>query len=173
METTTTQTALKWGAIAGVISIVSSLVNYLTDAQIQGGALQWGVMAFGFVVMAAVLWLAMGEFKTNNGGFMTYGQGLGIGTLMGAISGVVSAVFNYVYVTFIDTTFTGRMMEFQTQKMEEQGLDPAAIEKGMEYGKMFSSPGFMFVLIIFTSVLFYFLFSLVVAAIQRKDKPVF
>jgi hypothetical protein len=171
--TTTTQTALKWGAIGGVASIVTSLLSYLTNAQMASGALQWGMAALGIIVMAAILWFAMSDFKEHNAGFMTYGQGLGIGSLIGGIIGIATGLFNYIYTSFVDTTFMDRMREFQMGKLEEQGMESAQIEQAMEMGKAFSTPGAVFAMLVIFSVLFYFIASLIVAAIQKRDKPVF
>ena len=84
--------------------------------------------------------MAFKYFKEHNGGFMRYGQGLGIGTLMSLIAGLLTSVFMYIYVKFIDTRMMERAMEMQRMEMEKQGMDDAQIDQAMEMAGKFSGP---------------------------------
>ncbi len=173
MQTTTTQTALKWGAIIGLIAIIQSVIGFVFKLDPTQGAYKWIGMVAGVVVAVGGLILAMQDYKKNNNGFMSYGQGLGIGALIGGVSGLIGGLFNYFYQTFIDSSFTEKIKEMQIAAMEERGMSSDEIDKAMEIASMFSNPSMTIVFSILGSILIYFLVSLVVAAVQKNEKPIF
>lgn len=167
-QTTTTRTALKWGVIIGIISILYSTVIMVTG-QIGNQLLTYPV----YLIIGVGLYLAMNDFKKENQGIMSYGQGLGIGTLMSAVSGLISSFFSMAYMKFIDPTITDQIMKKAVEDMEKKGIPDEQIDQAMEMSKMFMSPGAMFVMGLLGSILIGFILSLIIAAILKKDKSVF
>ncbi|MDZ7897304.1 MAG: DUF4199 domain-containing protein [Arcicella sp.] len=167
-QTTTTRTALKWGVIIGIISMLYSTA-YLVAGQIGNQALSYPI----YVVIGVGIYLAMNEFKKENQGFMSYGQGLGLGTLMSAISGLISSFFSMAYMKFIDPTITDQIMKKAVEDMEKKGIPDEQIDQAMEMSKIFMNPGAMFIFGLFGSILIGFILSLIIAAIVKKDKSVF
>lgn len=167
-QTTTTRTALKWGVIIGIISILYSTA-IMVAGQIGNQALSYPI----YVVIGVGIYLAMNEFKKENQGFMSYGQGLGLGTLMSAISGLISSFFSMAYMKFIDPTITDQIMKKAVEDMEKKGIPDEQIDQAMEMSKIFMNPGAMFIFGLFGSILIGFILSLIIAAIVKKDKSVF
>ncbi|MEZ4904707.1 MAG: DUF4199 domain-containing protein [Spirosomataceae bacterium] len=164
--TTTARTALKWGVITGIASIVFSTIIFVT-----GQFMNQALTSLGLIILIVTMVLAMKEYRTFNGGFMTYGQGLGIGALMAGISGFIGATFNYIYNEFIDTTIRQQILDKTREKFEEQGMDDAQIDAAIEMTAKFSSPGITFAIGIVFSIIFGFVIALVISAIMKKDKP--
>jgi hypothetical protein len=160
-QTTTTRTALKWGVIIGIISILYSTA-IMVSGQIGNQALSYPV----YLIIAVGIYLAMNEFKKENQGFMSYSQGLGLGTMMSAISGLISSFFSMAYIT-------DQIMKKAMEDMEKKGIPDEQIDQAMEMSKMFMSPGAMFAFGLFGSILIGFILSLIIAAIVKKDKSVF
>ncbi|MES2797702.1 MAG: DUF4199 domain-containing protein [Bacteroidota bacterium] len=173
MQTTTTQTALKWGAIIGTIGIIQSAIGFVFDFNPTEGTYKWISLIIWIVITIVGLTMAMKSFKSENEGFMTYGQGLGIGALTGGVAGLLSGIFTYIYQSFIDPSFTEKMKEAQIMAMEERGMSSEEIDRAMEMVSAFSSPSMTVVYSILGSILVYFLVSLVLAAIQKNEKPIF
>lgn len=167
-QTTTTRTALKWGVIIGIINIL-----YSTAIMVSG---QIGNQAMGYAVYLIIgvgIYLALNDFKKENLGFISYGQGLGLGSMMSAIVGLLSSFYSFAYMKFIDSTITDQILKNAEREMEKKGLPDDQIEKAMEYSKMFMSPGVMFIAGVFFTVFLGFILSLIIAAIMKKNKPVF
>ncbi|AXE17421.1 DUF4199 domain-containing protein [Runella rosea] len=165
-QTTTARTALKFGIISGVASIVFITILYVSG-QAANSALAW----LGAIITIAAMVLGMKEYRTLNGGFMTYGQGLGIGTLMSAVGGFISAVYSYIYNEFIDNTLRQQILDKVREDLENRGMDDAQVEQALAMSEKFSSPGITFALSIFGAILIGFIISLIVSAIMKKDKP--
>lgn len=167
-QTTTTRTALKWGVIIGIINIL-----YSTAIMVSG---QIGNQAMGYAVYLIIgvgIYLALNDFKKENSGIMSFGQGLGLGTMMSTIVGLISSFYSFAYIKFIDSTITDQILKNAEREMEKKGLPDDQIEQAMEYSKMFMSPGVMFVAGVIFTVIMGFIISLIMAGIMKKDKPVF
>jgi Protein of unknown function (DUF4199) len=167
-QTTTTRTALKWGVILGIIFII-----YSTGIMVSG---QLGNKTFSylsFIILGGGIFFGMREFKTENLGFMSFGQGLGLGTLMSVISSMISGFYSTAYTKFIDPTIPDQMIKIQISEMEKRGMSDDQIEQALEMTQIFRNPGFSFIFVLFITVLTGFVLSLIITAIIKKDKPVF
>ena len=165
-QTTTTRTALKFGLITGVAYIIYTTILYVTG-QVANTYLGW----LGLVISITGMVFAMKEFREDNGGFMSYSQGLGIGTMLSAISGFVAATYGYIYNEFIDTTLRQQILDKARTDMENKGMDDTQIDQALEMAQKFSSPGISFAFGIIGAIILGFLISLVVSAIMKKEKP--
>lgn len=167
-QTTTTRTALKWGVIIGIVNILYSTA-IMVSGQIGNQTLGYAV----YLIIGVGIYLALNDFKKENLGFMSFGQGLGLGTMMSAILGIISGFYSFAYMKFIDSSIPDQILKNAEREMEKKGLPDDQIEQAMEYSKMFMSPGVMFVAGVFFTVILGFILSLIISAIMKKDKPVF
>ena len=81
--------SMKWGLYMGLAYIIWNLVMSMTELD-TNRALQW---ASSIIFIIGVV-MAHNEFKRDGDGFMSYKQGLGIGTLSALISAVIGNVFS-------------------------------------------------------------------------------
>ncbi|GAA4364539.1 hypothetical protein GCM10023185_34130 [Hymenobacter saemangeumensis] len=159
---------VRYGLLTGLASIIFSFILLATDN--SQSSLRW----LGLVITIGGMVLAHNEFKKHNQGFMNYGQGLGIGTVMSAVGGVLNTVFSYVYMTFIEPGYMARIMEQTRAKMEENaGLSEEQIDQAMAMTEKFSGGGWLLVFGILGSVLFGFIIALLVSAITKNSRPEF
>ena len=166
-QPSTARVALKWGLILGIVQIAFSAIIFLTD---NFGNNALGSVAYLLILIGVVL--AMRDFRTLNGGYMTYGQGVGTGTLTAAVSGLLSSLFSVFYMTFIDTNVMERIMDKSREQMESQGnMSDEQVEQAMEMVQKFQSPGILFVFGILGSIIIGLILSLIVSAFLRRDKP--
>ena len=164
-QVSTARLALKWGVILGVALIIYSLILYLTD-NVGNNKLGW----ISFIISIGGLVLAMRDYRTLNGGFMSYGEGLSIGTLTSGVSGLLSSLFSVFYTTVIDTGVMERMVDRTRDQLEESGLSDDQIDQQIKFVEMFQSPGLTFAFGVIGAVIFGFLLSLIIAAIMRLNK---
>lgn len=160
--------AIKYGFINGLVGVI--LFTVIDMAGLSTNAVApW----IGFVVMAVLMFLAQKEFIKGGDGFMNYGQGLGLGTLMSVVSGVISSIYTFIYVSYINTAYFENMKELQIVKLEEQGMSDAQIEQTMQMMDSFSGPVPTAIFGILGTVFFGFLIALIVSAIAKKSRPEF
>ena len=167
--TTSARVALKFGLITGVILMIHSVAIIVTEQYMNS----WLSTPVQLIVLSICMVLAMKEFKAGNDGYMSYGQGLGIGTLMGAVSGVLLSIYSYVYNEFIDPNLKTNILNKVREQFETQGMSDDQIDTAMAFSQKFSSPGFGFVFGVLGMIFLGFLVSLVASAFQKKEKPAF
>jgi Na+-translocating ferredoxin:NAD+ oxidoreductase RnfE subunit len=174
METqpSTARIALKWGLISAVVSIVYTVVLMLTG-NYQNPDFQWINFFIGLIITVATLVLAIKEFRTQNEGYLSFGQGLGVGTLTSAISGLISGGFVLIYLRFIDDSSLKVAQDRAREQWEAQGMSDAQMEQAEQFLTMFTSPGLLFAFSVVGAVILGFILSLILAAILKKDRPVF
>lgn len=166
---TTTSVGIRYGALTGLVIIIYSFILFATGQEMNQ-ALGWVslVLPIGGIIFAHK------AFKQANAGFMSYGQGLGIGVLLSLVNGVLTSVFSYVYRTFIDPDLAGRMMEQMRAKLEEAGsMSDAQIDQALAMSTKFSTGPIGFAVGVLTVLLFGLIYSLVIAAITKNSKPEF
>ncbi|WP_031528631.1 DUF4199 domain-containing protein [Dyadobacter crusticola] len=167
-KTSTARVALKYGVLASVVIMI-----YTTIINVAGLGQNKLLSSLSFVFMIVAIVLAMKNFREQNKGFISYGEGLGVGSLVSAVMGLLSSAFTMFYIQFIDNTLLTQSMDQVREDMERKGMDDAQIDQAMELSQKFMSPGIVFVMGVLGYVVTGFIISLIVAAIIRRDKPVF
>lgn len=160
--------ALKYGFITALVGIVYSLILMITDL----GDNRW-LSGLAYIILIAGIVLAMKQYKALNYGYMSYGQGLGIGTVVSGIFGLLSGIFTWIYTTFVDPDYMDRMMLKQEAAMLEQGLSQEQIDAGMEVAQNFQGPLAMILGATIGAIVIGFILSLIIAAIMKNNRPEF
>ncbi len=165
-QVTVKQVAIKWGLILGIISIVLFLTLYF------GGLIAntWAGW-IGPVFSAVIIFLAHKEFKEQGNGFMSYGQGLGIGTVLAAVSAAISSAFTYVYVKFINADYLQEIQDTMRVKLEEDGMNDDQIDATMGMMETFSTPEMTLIFGLLGGIFIGFIISLIVSAITKNNDP--
>ena len=165
---------LKWGAIGGLLSFIFTLITKYTGLEDDfSETLGWVSTIFTLIINVTILVLALREVRSENDGFMTYGQGLGSSALLGAIWGVIAGGFNYIYLQFIDQGVIQKQLDLARERLEEQGLSESQIEDAEKITKMMMGPGVQFVIVVLVTILFMFILGLIVSGVLKREKSVF
>ncbi|WP_375419335.1 DUF4199 domain-containing protein [uncultured Hymenobacter sp.] len=169
LRPTTSAIAMRFGLLTGVVSIIYWFLLMVTG--------QMGNSALGFLALAILVGgivLAQRAFRTSNGGFMSYGEGLGIGMLVSLISGLLSTIFSYVYREFVDPSITQQVADQARAKLEEGGnLSEEQIDQAVAMSQKFSSGPMSLVVGIVGSLIVGLLLSLIISAIMKRTRPEF
>ncbi|MFT7031067.1 MAG: hypothetical protein ACI83W_001277 [Marinoscillum sp.] len=160
--------ALKYGVISGLIGII-----YFLILDFSGMSANQSLGMVGLLFAAVIMFLAQKEFIRDGDGFMNYGQGLGLGTLMSLVSSIISSIFTFIYISYVNTSFMETVKQQQIVTLEEQGMSDAQIEQALKMSESFSGPTAMLIFGIIGGVFFGFIISLIVSAITKKSRPEF
>lgn len=167
--TTTTAAGLRYGLLTGLVSIIFTFVLFAIGQ--EGNS---GLASIAFAILIIGIVLAHKAFKATNEGYMSYGQGLGIGVLAGGINGFLSTVFSYVYRTFIDPDMVARMMDQMRTKLEATGsMSEAQIEQMVNASTKYTTGAIGLAIGIVSGFFMGLVFSLVIAAITKNARPEF
>ena len=160
---------LKYGLITGLISAILSMVNFISGSFDK----IWLMMALGLAIYIGAIVLAHREFKKANGGFMTYGQGLMVGTLTVFIAGIIGGIFSFIYIEYVDPSILDQMKDMQISMMEKFGVPDdqmdeaiAKIEKDTTSFNQLKSG-------LLNGIFSGLILSLIVSAFTKKTRPEF
>ncbi|MFT4032754.1 MAG: DUF4199 domain-containing protein [Siphonobacter sp.] len=180
METkpSTARVALKWGIISGIITGIFSIgyqvLNLMPEDPLQANV-GWGLLVnlLQIIFTIAVLFLAIKEYRMMNEGYLSFGEGVGISALTGAVWGVVSGGITLIYTQFIDNSAQQRMLSGLRNSYEEKGMTDEQVDSAMNMVEMMTQPSFGFVMTILMGVIIGTLLGLIVSAIMKKDRSIF
>ena len=163
---TVKQVSIKYGLISGLIGITFFVVQNLL-----GQGMNQSLSYVGFLILGVIIYLAHKAFKDEGDSYMSYGQGLGIGTLLSLVSSIISAIFMFIYLSYINTGYIQQALDFQRRNMEDQGLGDAQIDQAMSITEKIMTPVVMPIMGIVMTVFLGFLISLIISAITQNKQP--
>ncbi len=171
--------ALKYGIIMAIVSFIVSLAS--TYGIISGAIpiMLFGILTFVISIVIMIVFIIIGyrEFKASNAGLMSYGQGLGLGTLLVLVSGILASVLSIAYFQLIDTEAQQQVADITIQQtisfMENAGAEvPENFEEEQRTQvEANQQPLRQFLFGAGGSLVIGFVVSLIMAAIMKKNAP--
>jgi len=158
--------ATKYGLIQGVAGFVLFLIVAMT-----GMTRSLPMTAISIVVLAVLMVLAHREFKKTHEGIMSYGQGLGLGTLLSVVASVLNSVLVYIYVGFINTGYPAAALKMQQAALEARGVTGAQLEQAMSMTSAMLTPTGLVVTGLISGVILGFIVALIVSAFTKCADP--
>ncbi len=128
---TTRSVGLTFGLYSGAVSVAVFLIVSLLGMNPFGGGLNY----IGMVAAIVLLVLAQKKFKDEGDGYMSYGQGFGIGFWSSLVSVTLSMGVTYVYINFVDYGPMQMFLDEQLLKMQESGTPESSIEVAQDWTK--------------------------------------
>ncbi|MFK7814364.1 MAG: DUF4199 domain-containing protein [Maribacter sp.] len=165
------QYALKFGLIAGAISLVFSLMLFFqgmhyeqsTVATIVGISIAFAVIAFG-----------VNQFKKDNEGYLKLGQALKIGTGIALVGGLVGLVYyGLLSNDILEAGYMDKATAIAKAKTfaENPSLTEEQWDQGLEMQNKFKFLAYPFILI-FNAILG-LIGGLIFGLIMKKDKSAY
>ncbi len=152
-----------------IFSLLMYFLGFQTDKMAAGQYFQY----LGLVIFAVVLWLGIKAVREEAADkSLSYGQGVGAGTLISFLSGLMSGVYTYIHFKFINTAFFDYQLDFMRSKWAEKGIPDAQIERMAEGMQKFSGPVMTAVFTPIMVLIMGVILSLIIAAILKRAPAV-
>ena len=121
------------GLIMGFVSIVLTLIIYMVDISVM---VEWTFSLFTFLLFATLTVLFGRAYRTQVGGYLSYGNAFQYAFVVITISGFLGLCFNILLFNFIDPelpqTLTRLMMESQEKMLVGFGASEDIIDDTLE-----------------------------------------
>ncbi len=167
------QLALRYGAIWGGVSILTTLVGYLTNTDPSlptTGAIKYVYMLAGFGV---AIWAIVTAIRIDRdeqlGGYIGLGRCAGIGALTGLVAGAIGAVFMMIYLNLINTGFETQMKDAMVAQYEAQGMSEEQIEMALSMAGAFINPIFLAISQVIGGAIIGVLIGLVAGLFMKRE----
>ena len=169
-------TTMKWGLITGMVYVIFSLISNMLGVQ-QGGGGNAGlgflinILIFGATLF--VMYLGLKEVRDQDlGGYLTMGQAFRNGMKIAVIAGLISAVFTFIYMKFIDPDMGERILEGAEDQWDKQGLPEDQRDMARKFTGMFLNPMIMAPFVLIWTAFWGVIKSLIAGAILKKEPPI-
>lgn len=162
-------TKFTYALILTICSALFNLLMYFTGLQTEklatGQYIQW----LGLVMMFVILWLgikAVRDEAPEKG--LSYGRGVGSGTLISLYSGLMSSVYSYIHFKFVNTDFASYQIALVRDKWEAAGLGEAQMEQAEKFSRAMMGPLAQAIMTPIFVTLFGVIFSLIIAIFLKR-----
>lgn len=167
LSVSTTQVGLKFGVYSGIALALYGIL--MAELNLQEDTF---LGFLGYVLLISAMHFGIADYKKSNEGYMTFGQGLGIGMLISTLTGLITGLSQSIYFYFKPAVIVEMkdqiLKEYQRQNIPQEQIDFAM--KMMDY---VISPTGIFFAILISYVFFGLLLSLLVSAFTSKNPPLF
>jgi len=163
------KTELKYGLIIALASAALLIIQDLAGLYNEHIQYLSSISWVGYIIPVIGLFFAIKEKRDKDPeGFISYGRCIGTGVLTSLVSGIIGAVVQYVFISFVNPGFTERLMDIQREQMLDNGLPPEQADAAMGMVQFMFSPLMMTLLAFTGAVIAGVVISLIIGAILKK-----
>ena len=152
-----------------VFSLLMFFLGFQTEKLAAGQAFNsWIPLVINIVVLVLGIKAVREE---NEGKYLTYGQGVGAGTVISLFSGLMSGVYAYIHFKFVNPNFFDYQLTMMREKWAEKGLGENQMEQAEAMFRKFSSPVVYAITTPIIVVCIGVIISLIAAAFLKRNPP--
>lgn len=164
-STSKTKAILINGIILGLALTVFSVLLYIFNLNMKS-YMDW----FNYLIILGVVIYATKTYRDNNlNGSMTYGQALGLGTLILLIGVFIYSIYNYIFLTVIDPDFLDKVLAIAEESLLDKGLSDDQIEMSMSISRKMATPVISSISGFVGKSIFGFILLLISSAFLKKE----
>jgi len=170
--------SVKAGLVIGAISIVVFLIEYVADIKPIGFMKPILLLLIGLAISITLLVIYLKKYRTELGGFISFKDAFLFGLIALVVSGIISSLFNFLFLQFFDPGYMKSLMEAQKDWMENylsgKMSDDQIQEQLNKIDKQMNISAIRQMLTSLAgSAIFGAIISLIVGAIMKKNPNVF
>ena len=164
------QIALNYGVIWGLLSIVLSVVAYVTNNYIDRP--MWLTIA-GLAIMIGIIVYGLKAFKSANEGFLSVSEALKVGLAISVIAGIIGTIYNLLFVTVIEPEFINQTLEFTRETLITDNPEMTQEQMDMTMGitEKMMTPLVMSAMGIIFTLFLGFITSLIAGLVMKVNRP--
>ena len=156
---------MNYGAMLGLALVIYTLLLWmleLSDNRVLG--------YISIIITITGIVLATKNFRDQvQGGFITYGRALAVGTLTALFAGIITSFFTFILHTFIDPGLIDKTFAIMEQGYIDAGMSDSQIEMMIDMAKRFTNPVMMAVFGFAGSAFIGFIFSLITSIFLKRE----
>jgi hypothetical protein len=157
------------GLILSLIFLATSILGLAATGQTMIG-LGIGLINFGVLLTVIILSIRTQRDQVQ-GGFITLGESILVGTGALVLAGLISTVVSLVYTNFIDPEYMSRIMEKAEEQWEAAGMSEEQIEAAKGYTQISKNPLLISAITLACYGIGGAFISMIVGLIMKNEKP--
>ncbi len=165
---------VRFGLIAALVLVAVGLVFHVTgfaDYTGQDSTFTWinNILTWG--ILAGAMILAMKQHRDELGGYMSFGRAFMVGFWVTLIVAVITAIWSYVFFSFIAPDVIDVITEAQRDAMIDQGMSDEQIEQAVGFSSWMMNPAMLSLFGAIGTLVLGIIISLIVSAIMQRKAP--
>ncbi len=169
-----TQIALKNGLILSAISIVFSLIIFMTGMMAKGFAGILGIGILSLIISIVIMTNAVKKHRDEDlGNAISFKRVFMLCLLMFVVSTIIGQIFSYFYTNFINPSVVQDTIEATRNMMEGFGADESVIDEAMAKAESDMKNPMSTLKNSLGGIIFGAIVSLIIAAIMKKERAAF
>lgn len=162
----------KYSAIAAVIIVLFMIASTVLFIKMDNEPLSLTLGFAGMLVGFATIFLALEKYKKENGGVLSFIDGLKIGAIIALIGSLSYTVVWMIEFQFVFPDFMDKFAAKQIEQLNASNLDPAVlaeqIKKMQEMAENYKNPYYRFGMTLMEILPIGIIITLLAAIILRK-----
>jgi hypothetical protein len=154
---------MNYGTIYGIIIIAMSLIFYIVGLENDNIA----VFFINLVVTTGALYI----FMKVGAGFISFTTSFRLGILLTFFGGVISAFYNWIFLSFIDPGAIDKAKEKAYESAISNGRSAEQAITELEMAESIMTPIGMTIIALFVFLLLGLIISAIVSAFIKKENP--
>ncbi len=134
-STSIMKSSLVYAVYLAIFFIIISVIFYVANSTFSKTA-----QYVGYVVTILAVVVVQLNYRKSLGGFMTYGQGLGIAIVPLFFAGIIVAVYTYLLFTVIDAELINQLHAMTEEQMLQRGMPEEQLDAALSMSKKFQNP---------------------------------
>lgn len=170
-------TIFKYGILAAAILLTIPLISNLFMGSNPDNYTMGEVVGYSSMILSLLLiFVAQNEYRKNSPeGKIAFGKGLLMGLAISALASFGFAIYNWVYIEFINPDFIEQYYSYYVESIKNSGQEAAVIQEKISQLEgekaFFTSPMVQFAVMYLTVFAVGIVVSLITAAISSNLKP--
>ncbi len=160
------------GVYLGVALIVFSLITFLLDFEYDSP-----IKYISYAILAIGLYWAIVSYRDKHlGGFISYKGAFTAGFYTALIASLITGIFTFIYVEYIDTALIGQVLEQAELDMLERSPDMSdeQLDQALSFTEIFASPIVLSIAGFISNLVVSIILSLIISIFaKRENKEVF
>ncbi len=163
--------SIVYGLVTGGLLVLLSLIINLSNLGPKNPIVYLSYL----ILIAGIIWGSKEYRDKIMGGFISYGNSLLVGFLIGMFAALISAVFTFIYIKFIDPAIVEKWLEIAETSMLEKNpnMSQDQIDTAMNMTQKFMKPGWMLITGFIGQTFISFILSLIVSIFIKKEDQMF
>lgn len=171
------KTALYWGVVSGIASIILSVLMYVLGFMPTSFGRIALSMLISLALLIIILVMAIKSYRSLLGGAITFGQAFKFGFFVLLFGTAISSIYTFIFLQFIDPEYLKNVMDQFMTNLEEfmlnRGVPEDQVAKAMEEAnKPLPGPAKSAIQGFFQILIFSTIVNLIVAAIMKKNPEI-
>ena len=161
-----TKWAMTYGLYLGLFHIIFIIFLYLRGNIFDSKS--YGYISMAFVI--GIIWIGIVKYRDKvNKGFLTYGQGVGLGVLISVFGSIFAAATIYILMK-LDTSLSIQRLTLLQEEAMKRGMPDEVLEKMEPWYTWWAKPFVVALSKLVNKIFLGTVFSLIIAAIVKR-KP--